>query len=266
MRLRILSVCVLMLFISGVARAEGGPFDYRVAFWGGAFFADADTTLRWDTSLIPGTEIGLESTLGTDDNKTAFNGEFQWRFFNRHALGLRIFDLKRDGDSNTPINLVIDGETIPIDTEVATSFETQVIAFKYDFAFVKRDNLMMEVGLGLSVQDLDFKISADDVGFEDSSDLTAPLPTITLGLDWAITPKWIASADFGWFDLQIDDVKGEITEFRGGITWKPWDNFGFNLAYDYFKVKGTVKKEKDNFQGVLKYKFKGPLFGIVATF
>jgi hypothetical protein len=264
--LRILIVAI-SLIASGIAYGQSSsPFDYRFGFLGGAYFAEVDTNLRWDSGLIPGTEIGLESNLGMKDNDSAFNGAFEWRFFNRHALSVSYFKLTRSGLADAPFNIIIDGETIPVGAEVSSSFSAKVTSLKYDFAFIKSDNLMMDVGLGLSVQDLGITIAAEDEDVLEEGDVTAPLPTITLGLNWAITPSLIANLDVGWFDLKVDNIKGEITELNAGVTWKPWQNIGFNLAYNYFDVSGRVTDEEGDFEGRLNYDFKGPFLGIVATF
>ena len=258
---------LLGLSMAGLAQAQNsGPFDHRFGIFGGAYFAEVDTNLRWDSNLLPGTEIGLESNLGMKDNDSAFNGAFEWRFFNRHALSVSYFKLTRSGLADAPFNIIIDGETIPVGAEVSSSFSAEVTALKYDFAFIKRDNLMLDVGLGLSVQDLGITIEAEDDDVFEEGDVTAPLPTITLGLNWAITPSFIANLDVGWFDLKIDNIKGEITEFNAGVTWKPWNNVGFNLAYNYFDVSGKVTDEEGDFEGRLNYEFNGPILGIVATF
>jgi hypothetical protein len=255
------------LFLSSVAQAQSaGPLDYRFGLTGGAFFAEVDTSMRWDSNLIPGTEIGLESQLGMDNNETAFAGQLEWRFFRRHSLSVSHFKLNRDGAADAPFNLIVGGETIPIGDRVTSSFGAKVTAFHYEFSFINRDNLRMDLGLGLSVQDLNFSINGESSNIDENGDVTAPLPTVTLGLDWAITPKWIVNLDVGWFDLKIDNVKGEITELTGGITWMPWNQVGFNLAYNYFKVKGTVTSEEGNFRGQVGYEFTGPLLGVVATF
>jgi hypothetical protein len=255
------------LVVSGLCQAESsGPFDYRFGLFGGAYFAEVDTNLRWDSSLIEGTEIGLESNLGMKDNDSAFNGGLEWRFFNRHALSLNYFKLTRSGVADAPFNIIIDGETIPVGAEVSSSFKAKVTSLKYDFAFIKRENLMLDVGLGLSIQDLGFAIQAEDDDVFEQGDVTAPLPTITFGLKWAITPSFIANLDLGWFDLKIDNVKGEITELNTGVTWKRWENVGFNLAYNYFDVSGRVTDEEGDFEGRLNYEFSGPIVGIIATF
>ena len=254
------------VLLSAHAEAQSSPLEYRFGLWGGWFFADVDTTMQWNGDQIPGTRIGLESNLGMKDNDSSFNGELEWRFLSRNALKLRFFDLKRNGRSDAPFELVIDGETIPINTEVSSSFRSKVTALSYAFSFIRRDNLTLDLGLGLSIQDLKFEIVADDVAVEETGKVTAPLPTINLGMDWAISPKWILSADAGWFDIKVDNVKGEITEFRTGVTWKAWEKVGINLAYNYFKVKGTVSQEEGDFEGVLTYRFNGPLIGVTATF
>jgi hypothetical protein len=246
--------------------AEGGPFDYRFGFWGGAFFAEVDTAMRWDSEILGGTEIGFESTLGMDDNASSFNGEFEWRFFNRHAVKLRYFELTRNSSGDTPISLIVNGITIPINARVDSFFDVEVMALSYAFTFVKRDNLMIDGGIGLSIQDLNFGIAATEVDVFEAADVTAPLPTITFGLDWAITPKWIATLDVGYFSIELDNIEGTISEFRGGITWKPFKNVGFNLAYNYFDVEGKVTSPEGNFEGKVNYDFRGPLVGIIATF
>lgn len=243
-----------------------GPLDYRFGFWGGLFSAEVDSGIRWDSTIVPGTDIGFESTLDMDDNDTSFNGAFEWRFFPRHEFSLRYFKLKRSGLSDSPINLVINGNTIPIDTEVSSYFDSEVLAAHYAFALVRKDNLRLDLGLGLSIQDLKFGLIASDVDFEERGDVTAPLPTLNLGLDWAITPRWIAGAHVGWFDLKVNNIKGEVREARASIKWKPWENVGFDLAYNYFEVRGKVTEEEGRFEGRLKYEFKGPLLGLHLTF
>lgn len=262
-----LLLALLVVTTCSVAHAQSGsPFDYRFGLFAGGYFADVDTNMRWDSNLLPGTEIGLESNLGMKDNDSAFTGSFEWRFFNRHALSVSHFQLTRSGLADAPFNIVIDGETIPVGAEVSSSFKAKVTAAHYDFAFIKRDNLMLEVGLGLSVQDLKVTIEAADDDIFEQGDVTAPLPTITFGLNWAITPSFIANVDVGWFDLKVDNVKGEITELNAGVTWKPWERFGFNLAYNYFDVTGKVTDEEGDFEGRLNYEFKGPIIGVIATF
>ena len=261
-------IVAVSLIASGLAYGQSsGPFDYRLGFFGGAYFAEVDTNLRWDSSLIRrhGDRTGIEPRH-EGQRLGSFNGAFEWRFFNRHALSVSYFKLTRSGLADAPFNIIIDGETIPIGAEVSSSFSAKVTSLKYDFAFLKRDNLMMDVGLGLSVQDLGITIAAEDDDVFEEGDVTAPLPTITLGLNWAITPSFIANLDVGWFDLKIDNIKGEITELNAGVTWKPWQNVGFNLAYNYFDVSGRVTDEEGDFEGRLNYDFKGPLLGIVATF
>ena len=260
------AVTLLTTLGSPAAQAEDGPFDYTVSMWVGAFFAGADGELRWDTRVLPGTELGWEGTLGMDDNETAFNVELGWRFFNRHELSLRYFEVTRNGDTDSPIQFVVNGRTIPVNTRVESQFDAQVIAAHYEFAFIKRDRLMVQIGLGLSVQDLEFAIEAADVPVQEFGDVTAPLPTITLGLDWALSPKWVFALDLGWFDVKIDNIKGEILEARAGIQWQPWKHVGFNIAYDYFDVRGTVTKQEGNFRGKIGYEFYGPMVGVFAHF
>ncbi len=250
---------------ASASNSSGSPFDYRFGFWGGAFIANVETTVQWGGELFPGTEFGLESALDMADNESAFNGEFEWRFFRRHSLNLRYFSLKRDGLADAPFNIVIDDVTIPIGSEVSSSFDNDVVAAHYAFSIIRRDNLIFDIGIGLNVQDIKIAIISEEDEIDERGDVTAPLPTVDLGFDWAITPQWILSLDGGWFDLEIDDIKGEITELRGGITWKPWEKVGFNLAYNYFKVRGDIEEE-GGFRGRLEYRFQGPLLGIVATF
>ena len=260
------AVLVATLCFAGAAEAQDSPFDYRVAFWGGAFFASVDTNFRWDSSLIEGTEIGLESVLDVADNKDTFNGEFEWRFLRRHELNVRYFRLRRDGETDAPFDLVIDGESFPLNTLVQSKFDVDVFALGYAWSFIKTERWLAELGVGLSVQDFTIGIVAQDINITQSGDVTAPLPTLTLGGSWAITPRWIASLKGGWFDLEVDNVRGQISEARADIEWRVAKNVGLNLAYNYFEVSGRVTSEEGGFEGRVDYEFRGPMLGLKLVF
>ena len=43
-------------------------------------------------------------------------------------------------------------------------------------------------------------------------------------------------------NLKVNNIKGEVREARASIKWKPWTHAGFDLAYNYFEVRGKGTK------------------------
>ena len=69
--------------------------------------------MRWDSDLVPGTDIGLESNLGMKDNDSSFNGAIEWRFLKRHALSVSHYKSSLQGTTDAPFDIVIGGDDYP---------------------------------------------------------------------------------------------------------------------------------------------------------
>ncbi|MCZ6888643.1 MAG: hypothetical protein O7H39_09115 [Gammaproteobacteria bacterium] len=265
MRTKLLTVALLLSCFS--AAAQQGPFDEKFKIWLGAFRPSLDTSIQWDTpGGIIGDDITFERTLGIDNSKSTLNAELQWRFFPKHSLHVRYFNLERSGTTDVPLEVTIKGITFPIQTPTSSFFDTEVFSVGYAFAPIKRDNMILDLTFGLSIQDISLGILAPDVNFDERSQVTAPLPTLGIGFGYAFAQKWLVKVNGGWFQLKVDNIKGKITEFRAGIEWHAFKNVGFELAYNVFEVDVDVESAEDTFLGSLKYQYEGPLFGVTARF
>ena len=243
----------------------------------GYFVPNLDTkVLITDPDGVLGTGISFEKNLGLDDSQgTALVG-IDWRFFKRHSLTYRYFDLQRSATTTSSVSIGIGGEIIDIDLPIQSFFDITAheIAYSYSLMFDQKKEL--SIGLGVSVQDLALGIqgteSSPDPGEIIDSRLatTAPLPTLNIGFNYAFTEKWLFQSRIGWLALELDlgtDEKfsGAILNANAGIVWKAFNNVGFFANYQLFDVDVDIV-ETDGVNFALDYDYSGPVLGINVNF
>ena len=78
------------------------------------------------------------------------------------------------------------------------------------------------------------------------------LPVVSLGFDFAITPKWFVRQQLDLFYLEYGDFEGSISDFNIALEYLPWKHVGFGLGLDALRVR--VEAEGSDYPGV---DFKG---------
>lgn len=241
----------------------------------GYFAPDLDTQIIISDSNGTGSGISFEKNLGLDDSEGTGLLNVDWRFFKRHTVSYRYFDLQRSATNTSSVSISIGGEVIDISLPIQAFFDitTHEIAYSYSLIFDEKKELF--VGLGLSLQDLEFGIqgteSSPNPGEIINSTLstTAPLPTLNVGFDYAFTDKWLFQSRFGWLAVELDvgadaEFSGEIINVNAGITWKAFNNVGFFAQYQYFDVDVDISDSGALF--ALDYDYRGPVLGVSVTF
>ena len=118
---------------------------------------------------------------------------------------------------------------------------------------------------------ISFQVSAKGIfEGEEKADITAPLPTLGVRFDFAITPKWFLRNHFDMFYLAIGDYKGGIMSFGSAIEWLPFKHVGFGFGFDSFKL-GVEAEDSDNiagvdFKGNIKFRYFGAMLYVKAYF
>ena len=81
--------------------------------------------------------------------------------------------------------------------------------------------------------DIDLK-STGLITVDESETFTAPLPTLGLRADFAITPKWFLRTGFEVFYLEINEFTGAIYESKVAVEYIPWKHLGMVLLSIHF--------------------------------
>jgi hypothetical protein len=277
------SILVLALFsVSPVAAQKSTdwhswPTGGRFGIAAGVFAPDLDTTIVvTDANDIIGTGISFENNLGLDDSESTVLVDMDWRFFKRHTVSYRYFDLARSSTTTGGgVTIKIGDETFDLTLPIQSFFDitTNEIAYSYSILFDEKKELF--VGFGISLQDIELGIqgteSAPNPGeiINSQLDSTAPLPTLNFGFNYAFSDKWMFQSILGWLAVELDlgadeDLSGQIINANVGVVWQAFKNVGFFANYQVYDVDVDYKDNDVRF--AVDYDYKGPVLGVTVNF
>ena len=223
----------------------------------GAFRADADTTVRLDsTTLGRGTQLNLESDLGVNDSKTLPEFSFLWRINPRHGIEGSYVTLNRSG-SRTLSGTIQFGDVIyPVSTTVNAKFDSDVFRVAYRYSPINDKGNELSLLLGAHYTTFDTAIASSLGTLSESASLDFPLPTIGARGSLRIADDWRLTGFAQLLKLKVGDYDGSLVNLSAGIEWTFLRQAYAGLGYSYYRYDLT--SEKDNARGEFKYRFAGP--------
>jgi len=248
---------VSLLFFIQPAMAEDSPWE-KFSLDLGYFIANTDTSIRLGSGL--GVSVDVEDLLGLDTTSSAFRVDASWRFTDnrRHRLDFQWFSFRRDGSRTIGEDIIYkdkDGieHTIEAGTHVESFFDFDIYEVAYSYSFFQDDRIDLAGSLGLYVMPIDFGLNATGLlNVGGSEKFTAPLPTLGVRADFAITPKWFFRSGIKVFYLEIGEFQGSILNANFAIEYLPWKHLGFGLGFDSLNVH--VEADGEDYPGI---DFKG---------
>jgi hypothetical protein len=224
----------------------------------GYFIANTDTSVRLGSGL--GVSVDVEDLLGLDTTNSAFRLDASWRFTDnrRHRLDFQWFSFRRDGSRTIGEDIHYkdkddNDQVIQAGTYVESFFDFDIYEVAYSYSFFQDDRIDLAGSLGLYVMPIDFGLNATGLlNVGGSETFTAPLPTLGVRADFAITPKWFFRSGIKVFYLEIGEFSGSILEANVAIEYLPWKHLGFGLGFDSLNVK--VESDGEDYPGI---DFKG---------
>lgn len=255
---------------------EEWPTADRWSIGAGYFVPNLDTVIVvTDADGNLGTGISFEKNLGLDDSQATGLFSVDWRFFKRHGLSYRYFDLARSATANSTVSIGVGDEVFDVSLPIQSYFDitTHEVSYSYSLIFDQKKELF--VGLGISMQDLALGIQGTQSSPFPGEDLrttlesTAPLPTLNIGFDYAFSDKWLFQSRLGWLAVELDlgtdeDLSGEIINATAGIMWRAFENVGFFAKYQLFDV--NVDYVDADVRFAIDYDYYGPVLGVSANF
>ena len=250
---------------------SGKPWE-TFSFSAGGFLNAMDSSVRLGTKNL-GIEVDVEDALGFDVSTAVFRLDAAWRFKKnlRHRLDFNWFAIRRDGSKTLLEDFEIGDTTFPVNTVIESNFDIDIFRVGYSYSFFQDDRMDLAVSGGFFIMPISFQVRAEGIfEGEENADITAPLPTLGLRFDFAITPKWILRNHFDIFYLALGDYKGNIMSFGSAIEWIPFKHVGFGLGFDSFNL-GVEAENDDNIAGVdfagnIKFGYFGALLYVKAFF
>ncbi len=229
----------------------------------GGFLANIDTTARLGVGGgNTGIEFDLEDATGLETSSTVFRADglmrlgeerkhrldFSYFFYDRKATKI----LQRDIDFGTL-------PTLSVGATVTTEFNIQIYKLNYSYSLIRDNRFDISAGLGVYVMPIKMAISTA-AGQAESKSFTAPLPAISLRMDFAITPKLFLRQSAELFYLTYNQFKGGMLDLTVGLEYKVHEKIGLGLAVDSFHL-GLEADGEDypaiDLTGAVKFSYTG---------
>ena len=248
-------VCCALIFLSAPVRAaDTDPADMpwqKLYVNIGYFLASMNSGFRIGSGQNGiGVDLDVEDVLGLNTTEKAFRIDAGWRFTKnkRHKVQFSWFRIDRSGEKflNTPIEIP-DGEggsTQLGPGQFSSTFNFDIVELKYEYSFFLDERADLNIGIGLFVMPIEFGFTGVVDGatsVDIREEITAPLPVIGVGFDFAITPKWYVRQQLDLFYLAIGDFEGGIAHNNLALEWLPWKHVGFGLGLEHMKVAVEAK-------------------------
>lgn len=258
---------LLILPIATQAEDWIKPGNETLTFGIGVFLQAFDTSLRVDNQNVGiGDSVDLENDLGLKEDETVFWTNVNWRFADKHRLGVSYFSINRNSSATALRDLVIGDEIYPVGTSLKTEFDVNITPFYYAYSFIKNDKHELAGSFGFHWFAIDLKIegsassAAGDADANVSASADAPLPLFGIRYDYYVNQRWTTSVHGEVFALDIADValnfSGNLYNIRLSTDYWVTNNFGIGAAINWFNLDAEV--DDNNWKGAVDYRYFGP--------
>lgn len=236
----------------------------RFVFTLGAFYPRLTTA----AALKPsgggtGVVIDFEDTLDLDARVWTPTFGFFWRATENWRVDVEYFDISRSATRTLAAYFSWGDLNFTAGTVVDSAFDFSDLRISAAYAFFKRRDKELGVGLGLHVADLSTSIQAAGVGSQ-AGDVTAPLPVVNLYAMFALTDTWAFNMRADWLSLSYGDFAGDIRNMEMNAVYQPFRNVGFGIGVRSLVI--DVDIDNTDWRGQARMVFQGPRVFATVSF
>jgi hypothetical protein len=260
-------VGIILLLACGSAPvwAEGAseePLSDKLMIRGGwayVFGATANVSVGGPV-LGAGTNLDFTQTLGGRDSTDAFRIDSLYRFNEQHAIGFSWYRVGLSGQKNLNQQIQIGDQIISAGAFTQTSLSFNVWRLLYDYSFYRNDKVELAFSPGLYMMETKFNFAGHGTinGSSGSTtlvnqQLTVPLPSLGLVVNYNITPKLQFQSRYDFFYLTIANYSGTMFELYGGLEYRIFKQFAMGAAYDRLSANLRGDAPQQGFQANFSY-------------
>jgi len=264
--MRLLAGGALLAMCAGQASAEDTELSqqqFQISL--GSFTNESDITIRADGEIKgDGTEFDWGNTIGDVDG-TTIRLDSYWRINDRHHIRFMYTENSNKRHKNLDRTIEWQGQEYPVDAEINSKFGFYVVEVAYEYDFSKREDRELVLSAGLHYTAFSAKLSGTwttpgvgggTTSASNEAKLGAPLPVIGARGMWNLGGNWWLDAQAQFFAIAIDNIDGNIINYRAAFIWQPKKWIGVGAGYDSFGI--NVDVEKENLMGSLDWTYSGP--------
>jgi len=242
----------------------------------GAFVVGSDLTAALNGQSSNNPAIDFDDTFGRADDATRIRAEALWRITPAHHLRLMYFDNKNDRSKIIDRDIKWGDYTFKANGKVDLGYKHEVIAFGYEWAFMRAPSYEIAATLGVHYSETTLKLSGNATrtnpdgtvtnvsAATQSSTLPAPLPMVGLRGGWVVAPQWYIDVEAQFFQVRVNGYDGRWSDIRVGATWMFSKGFGLGLGYNRFSSDLDVTR--NDFNGKLNTGYSGLQAYLTGTF
>lgn len=231
----------------------------------GGFAVGLNSSLRVGSQTLgTGIDINLEDGLGLDSVDTVFRVDTSGRFGkgSKHRIDLSYFFYNRDSIKVIQKDIDYNDISLSVGESVSSKFNIEIFKLGYGYSLLSDERLNFDVGLGLFVMPIETSLNGS-LGGSSSEDITAPLPTVNLHFDFALTDRSFLRQSLDLFYLELGDFRGGLLNMNVSYEYMVTDNVSLGLGVESMRIKieaeGSDYPEVD-FIGNIGFSYFGAMF------
>jgi len=230
----------------------------------GGYYPRATTA----AALVPSTGgtgviVDFEDTLDLEKRNLVPIADFIWRASEHWRVGVDYFAVNRSANRTLATDVEWGDQTFPTGSVVDSTFDFSDLRVSAAYAFFRRTDKELGVGLGLHVADIKASIQSSGVGNEAAA-VTAPLPVINLYGMFALTDKWALSVNADWLSLAYGDYSGDVRNMAIDLLYQPYRHVGFGLGLRSLTI--DIEIDHTDWDGAARMNFQGPTAYVTYSF
>ncbi len=217
-----------------------------------------------DSGVGAGVSINPQDALGWDTKQTVLRLDGHYRFNSENGFIFSWYSITTDSNKVLTQDIQWQDEngntiTIPTGVSVSSSLDYDIYKIGYRWSFYHTDKVELAAGAGLHITRVavNLKATTTSTGI-DANDVntTVPLPVVTFGVNYHVTPRinWYISSQF--FSMAFDDWTGIYTDSELGMEYRFNKNLGLGLGIG----SNALKMTQDT--GTYKFTFENRITGI----
>jgi hypothetical protein len=234
----------------------------------GGYLIDFDSQAAVGFGSGVGSIINLEELLGLDTSQQVFRLDGMYRFNRHNSIAFTYYGVRRTSSGEFE-------ETIDfLDLDFVGRFEAEttvnLYAFTYRRSFVNNGRTDAGMSFGLSTFDMSVGLEGEVriIGSDPDEPplieerggregIIAPVPTLGMFIDHALSPRWILRASAGFLDLDIGDYSGRYIETQITVDFFVSKHVGVGGGLSGSDIKVSYSGD-DPFR--FDYRFSGFVF------
>jgi hypothetical protein len=241
--LAVLALGVLAIDPSIVYAEEAPPSEIKDKLmirggWAYVFGANANVA-KGGPVLGVGTSVDFTTTLGGDTSTDAVRIDSLYRFNDRHAVGFSWYRVGLSGEKSLNQTIQINDQTIAAGATTQTGLSLNTYRLLYNYSFYRNDKVELAFSPGLYVIKTNFNFAGQGningnpgVATVINEQVSIPLPSIGLVVNYNISPKFQFQSRYDYFYLEIGQYTGSMFEFYAGLEYRIHEHFALGAAYD----------------------------------